>query len=42
MSERIAGWDQRIDEAEFGYNTSVHESSGMSPYEVFFGIQLLC
>ena len=30
-------WDQWLDQAVFAYNTSVHESTGMSPYQLVFG-----
>ena len=30
-------WDQWLDQAVFAYNTSVHESTGFSPYEIVFG-----
>ncbi len=31
------GWDDWLDQAVFAYNTSVHESTGISPYEMVFG-----
>ena len=37
VSEHSVDWDQWIDQAVFAYNTSVHESTGMSPYEMLFG-----
>ena len=30
-------WDIWLDQAVFAYNTSVHESTGFSPYEMVFG-----
>jgi len=30
-------WDEHISLAMFSYNTSVHESTGYSPYELIFG-----
>ena len=30
-------WDQWLDQAVFAYNTSIHESTGMSPYQLVFG-----
>ena len=30
-------WDQWLDQAVFAYNTSVHESTGISPYQLVFG-----
>ena len=37
MSEHSVDWDQWIDQAVFAYNTSVHESTGISPYEMLAG-----
>ena len=37
VSEHIADWDEWLDQAVFAYNTSVHESTGLSPYELIFG-----
>eukprot|EP00794_Sanderia_malayensis_P002386 gene2386-biopygen1273 len=33
----ITHWDEWIDQAVFAYNTGVHESTGISPYEMVFG-----
>ena len=30
-------WDEWLAQAVFAYDTSVHESTGISPYEVLFG-----
>ena len=30
-------WDEMLDHAVFAYNTSVHESTKVSPYEMVFG-----
>jgi len=30
------GWDEMLDQAVFAYNTSVHESTKVSPYEMVF------
>jgi len=30
-------WDEMLDQAVFAYNTSVHESTKVSPYEMVFG-----
>ena len=37
ISERSLDWNQWLDQAVFAYNTSVHESTKMSPYEMVFG-----
>ena len=37
VSEHSLDWDQWLDQAVFAYNTSVHESTKMSPYEMVFG-----
>ena len=39
VSEHSNDWDQWLDQAVFAYNTSVHESTGFSPYELVFGRQ---
>jgi len=37
VSEHNLDWDNWLDQAVFAYNTSVHESTGLSPYEMVFG-----
>ena len=37
VSEHSIDWDEWLDQAVFAYNTSVHESTGISPYELIFG-----
>ena len=37
VSEHPDTWDLHIDQAVFAYNTSCHESTGFSPYELVFG-----
>eukprot|EP00794_Sanderia_malayensis_P018510 gene18510-biopygen15597 len=37
FSEHSLDWDEWIDQAVFAYNTGVHESTGISPYEMVFG-----
>ena len=37
ISEHSLDWDIWLDQAVFAYNTSVHESTGFSPYEMVFG-----
>ena len=37
VSEHSSDWDQWLEQAVFAYNTSVHESTGISPYEMVFG-----
>ena len=37
VSEHSIDWDEWLDQAIFAYNTSVHESTGISPYELIFG-----
>ena len=37
VSEHSVDWDEWLDQAVFAYNTSVHESTGLSPYELIFG-----
>ena len=37
VSEHPDTWDLHIDQAVFAYNTSRHESTGFSPYELVFG-----
>ena len=37
VSERSVDWDKWLDQAVFAYITSVHESTGLSPYELIFG-----
>ena len=36
-NERGGQWDEFIDSSLFAYNTSVHESTHYSPFEVMFG-----
>ena len=35
-------WDQWLDQAVFAYNTSVHESTGFSPYRLCLVTQHVC
>ena len=37
VSEHSVDWDEWLAQAVFAYNTSVHESTGISPYEMVFG-----
>ena len=37
VSEHSLDWNKWLDQAVFAYNTSVHESTGKSPYEMVFG-----
>ena len=41
LSKAVMGhkeiWDQFIDSAVFAYNTSSHESTNCTPFEVMFG-----
>ena len=37
VSEHPDTWDLHVDQAVFAYNTSRHESTGFSPYELVFG-----
>eukprot|EP00794_Sanderia_malayensis_P016451 gene16451-biopygen12126 len=37
VSEHTVDWDDWLAQAVFAYNTSVHESTGISPYEMVFG-----
>ena len=37
VSQHSLDWDNWLDQAVFAYNTSVHESTGLSPYEMVFG-----
>ena len=36
VSEHSLAWDNCLDQAVFAYNTSVHESTGFSAYELVF------
>ena len=36
-SEHSIDWDEWLDQAVFADNTSAHESTGLSPYELIFG-----
>ena len=35
--EKFDDWDLKIPFAMFSYNTSIHESTGFTPYELVFG-----
>ena len=37
VSEHSLDWVKWLDQAVFAYNTSVHESTGLSPYEMVIG-----
>ena len=37
VPEHSLDWDNWLDQAVFAYDTSVHESTGFSPYEMVFG-----
>ena len=37
VSQHSIDWDEWLDQAVFAYNTSAHESTGISPYELVFG-----
>ena len=37
VSEHPDSWDLYVDQAVFAYNTSHHEATGFSPYELVFG-----
>ena len=37
VSEHPNNWDLYVDQAVFAYNTSRHEATGFSPYELVFG-----
>ena len=37
VSEHKDGWDSCVSLAVYAYNTSCHESTGFSPYELVFG-----
>ena len=37
VSDHSNDWDEVLDQAVFAYNTSTHESTGLSPYEMVFG-----
>ena len=37
VSNRVDDWDLRLDPVLFAYNTSKHESTGFTPYELVFG-----
>ena len=37
VAEHSLDWDDWLDQAVFAYNTSVQESTGISPYEMVFG-----
>ena len=37
VSQHSIDWDEWLDQAVFAYNTSVHESTRISPYELVFG-----
>ena len=37
VSEHPDDWDNRVSMAVYAYNTSTHESTGYSPYEMVFG-----
>ena len=37
VSEHSLDWDRWLDQAVFAYNTSVHELTGLSPYEMVVG-----
>ena len=37
VSQHKDDWDLWVDLAIYAYNTSVHESTGFSPYELVFG-----
>ena len=36
-----AAWDEHLDQCIFAYNTSRHESSKNSPFEVMFGRKVI-
>ena len=37
VSNHADDWDQWLDPVVFAYNTSRHDSTGYSPYEMIFG-----
>ena len=37
VNDHSNNWDDVLDQAVFAYNTSIHESTGLSPYEMVFG-----
>ena len=36
-TEMVETWDEYLDLATFSYNTSVHEGTRYTPYEIVFG-----
>jgi len=37
---KFTEWDELLEYATFSYNTSIHESTGYTPYELMFGGKL--
>ena len=37
VSEKKENWDEYLDTCVYAYNTSVHESTSFSPFEVMYG-----
>ena len=37
ISEKKSMWDDFLDTCVYAYNTSVHESTSSTPFEVMFG-----
>lgn len=37
MGNHLKSWDQKLYQAEFAYNRSVHRSTGYSPFQVIYG-----
>jgi hypothetical protein len=39
VDENQSDWDENLNELAFAYNSSVHASTGYTPYELVFGVQ---
>jgi hypothetical protein len=37
VNEKQSNWDQGLSQLAYAYNTSVHETIGLTPFEVMFG-----
>jgi hypothetical protein len=40
VTEHHSSWDNILSQAEFAYNESVNRSTGQSPFQIVYGMQL--